>query len=185
MDVGFHPFQRSTKKSFYEDQMGSNQEQLAGHGISIGTQCGLIEDLYLVAHREECYTNRAHTHAWGDINHESNRLLWNRAYVGDVISLNIRGRTQLSSRIIQRCTMQNERGTNSVRISGIIMAIQLAAGGNGSDNCEGSERSSVGDNYKLILKDLCSQLSSDTTTVPSRKRNINRRQQLFGVGDIY
>ena len=185
MDVGFYPFQQSTTKSFYEETLGSTEEQFEEQGTSIGSQCGFIDDMYLVANREECYTNRAHIHAWRDIKNESNRILWNRAYVGDVVSLNIRGTAQLSTRIIQRFAMHNDRAITSVgKISGKITAIRLATVGNGSDNCQDSERNSVGENDKFLLKKLCSQLSSDTTIVSSRKRNINRRQQLFGVGDI-
>lgn len=205
LDVSFPKFLSASSEGDKRRYEHFTQECLSSQGIQDGNSPGskhwdCVDDWNLIANRTAFYSDGDSIHALRDSTQITCYKTMNRAYVGDTISFQCKGTTQLSQ-FISTVFTPNERSTDSVlKIAGRITSIEIIStlssnteslqnransGSESPDQCTDTQSQKTRtESDKNIMQKLSNLLQNGNHIASSENSSKNGRKQLFGAGDI-
>lgn len=189
MDIAFPPFLDASHQTDGSYFKGYSDQQLNEMNLREVSSPGLkhwdcVDDWPLLSNREEHYTKRDYINAKRSEDQVTAWRTMNRAYEGDTIRFQIAGVTDLNADLKDafRC---NYVSSEDVTLEGVLSAIMTATVATNTRNESILQSSSGNREYLNILRNVASSFhESSSPFVYTSSRAVNRKHQLFGIGDI-
>lgn len=197
-DIAFPPFATASAKTDGSMFLHRNQEKLSYLNLTDSTIPGIkswdcLDDWPLVGNRDEFYGEKTYIYAHRGIDHVTPWKSLHRAYVGDSVSIVVRGieKTTLEIQNVFGNRTDHRESQNPV-LGGIIAAIGTATTIHQRQPNNNAQTANFGSDIATdereegeILRTLLRFLEESSSHIVSVDQQCtDSREQLFGAGDV-